>query len=245
MRLPAGSRFGPYVVEEAFAPGVHGTVHTARDGVRGGRIALKVLALDLALDPVERERLRAEAPAIVDLAHAGLVQLVGAGDIEGFLYRSMRLTLGTSLAAELATGPIAPGRLVALLCDVAGAIDHAHACGVTHRDLKPENILIDRAGRALVTDFRLAATGRPGGDGSRRGPVDHLAPEVLAGEEPRPAADLYSLAAIAHRALRGRPSFLAAADPVLRRGLATRPADRPASAGELVRALADAADARG
>lgn len=240
MRLPAGTRFGPYAVEEALAEGAHGTVHTARDGVRGGRIALKVLALDLALDGAERERLLAEAPAVVDLTpHPGIVQLIGAGDAEGFLYRAMRLTLGSSLATELAAGPIEPGRVCALLADVAAGLDHAHRRGVTHRDLKAQNILIDRAGRALITDFRVAPVRRlaaADGHARWRGPLDHLAPEVLAGAEPGPRADIYALAWIARRAL-DETRAAAAARPVLERGLAAAPAGRPASAGALVAEL--------
>jgi serine/threonine protein kinase len=47
-------------------------------------------------------------------------------------------------------------RVVALIADVADALQHAHQQGVTHRDIKPSNLLLSSDGRLSITDFGLA-----------------------------------------------------------------------------------------
>ena len=54
-------------------------------------------------------------------------------------------------------GPLTPARAVAIIRQIASALDAAHAAGVMHRDVKPENILITRDDFAYLVDFGIAS----------------------------------------------------------------------------------------
>lgn len=155
--------------------------------------------------------------------------------------------------------------------DVAGGLEALWAAGMVHRDVKPANILIDERGRAYITDFGLAKDTQGSmltAPGQTLGSMDYMAPEQIRGEPVSAATDTYALGCVLYEALCGRPPFadidgvriLSAhlqdqpPDPLsLRADLPTELGralllalekdanDRPASAGEYVRLLADAA----
>jgi serine/threonine-protein kinase len=151
------------------------------------------------------------------------------------------------------------------LKDIAETLAYLHARGIVHRDLKPAHVLF-RGRRAVLIDLGVA--GLAGGTGRLDtgeivGSPAWMAPEQMRGAEPAPSVDIWSLSAVAHRLLAGRPLYAGTADAVLdaRRagaeakpdfsGLADRrlaealnagftaPEDRP-SARELAAILAEA-----
>ena len=172
-------------------------------------------------------------------------------------------TLREALAARAARRPTAA---VAMVRDIAAALDHVHAQGVVHRDVKPGNVLM-RGTVAKLADLGIATAAeatRITVSGTVLGTAAYMAPEQLEGERAGPAADVYSLAAVAFEALSGRkaregatpmeiahrvatepppdlgeawPGAPAGAAEALARGMAADPADRPASAGELAELL--------
>ncbi len=100
---------------------------------------------------------------------------------------------------------------------VAGAVESAHQAGILHGDLKPENILLSRHGEPKVGDFGLAqlASSALPHSGGLNGTIAHAAPEVLAGERPTVASDLYSLSSTLFCLLSGRPPFAPAEESSL------------------------------
>jgi serine/threonine-protein kinase len=50
---------------------------------------------------------------------------------------------GQTLAARLASGPLAPAAALRHAIEICGALDKAHRSGIVHRDLKPANVMID------------------------------------------------------------------------------------------------------
>ena len=108
---------------------------------------------------------------------------------------------------------------VAILRQVAAALDHAHARGLVHRDIKPENILLHE-GEAMVTDFgiALAAEAAPGdrltGTGLMVGTPEYMSPEQAAGERTLDArSDVYSLGCVLYEMLAGEPPYTGAHGP--------------------------------
>ena len=64
-------------------------------------------------------------------------------DPAGFYYLVMELLDGSSLYdLNAKDGPLAPGRALRILKQVASALARAHEIGVVHRDLKAENVMI-------------------------------------------------------------------------------------------------------
>ena len=94
---------------------------------------------------------------------------------------------------------------------IAGAVESAHRLGILHRDVKPANILLTDYGEPALTDFGIAhITGgfeTATGTGTVTGSPAYTAPEVLEGEPPSPAADVYGLGATLFSALTGHAAF--------------------------------------
>src|SRR5262249_30084513 len=94
---------------------------------------------------------------------------------------------------------------------VAGALGAAHQEGILHRDVKPQNILVSRYGEPALADFgtaRLTATMDVSSRTEALTPF-HAAPEILQGETPSPACDVYSLGSTLYQLVTGRPPYQA------------------------------------
>ncbi|MEJ3656603.1 serine/threonine-protein kinase [Actinomycetes bacterium KLBMP 9759] len=78
------------------------------------------------------------------------------GDVDGRLYIDMRLVDGGGLDQLIAAGPLDPRRAVALIGQVAEALNAAHDNGVVDRDIKPSNILVTRSDFVYLIDFGIA-----------------------------------------------------------------------------------------
>jgi serine/threonine-protein kinase len=187
---------------------------------RGRIVALKRLLRGPDSTPQDLERFRVEALAASRLAHPHIVPVFQVGECDGQPYFTMQYVEGTTLARELAEGPLPAPEAARLLVPVCRAVHYAHERGVLHRDLKPSNILIDRDGNPYVSDFGLAkridvdAALTP--SGAVLGTPSYMAPEQAGGaasgrrEPPGPASVVYSLGAILYHMLTGRPPFQAA-----------------------------------
>ena len=118
------------------------------------------------------------------------------------------------LEARLCYGRALPPPIVAALgWQLLAALSVVHAAGVVHCDVKPTNLLLGDGGRLMLTDFGIAETGggTPIHPARRNGyvigsPV-YMAPEVVRGETPQPASDLWSLGATLYTAVEGRLPF--------------------------------------
>jgi serine/threonine protein kinase len=115
-----------------------GVVYRATDLSLDRPVALKLLGEDLAKDPGFRRRFVTESKLAASLDHPNVIPIHAAGEHEGTLYIAMRLVPGDDLRTILRLhGRLAPERVIALIAQVASALDAAHAHGLVHRDVKP------------------------------------------------------------------------------------------------------------
>lgn len=210
--LGPGTQIGGYRIEAMAGGGGMGTVYRATQLGLGRTVALKVIAAQFAADPGFRERFRRESRLAASLDHPNVVTVHKAGEDAGRPFVSMRFVEGPNLRQLLdSEGALSPARAVALVAQVAAALDAAHAAGLVHRDVKPSNILIERrAGTEFVylTDFGLVKrigddpelTGSAGWVGS----VDYAAPEQVRGDAVDARTDIYALGAVLYTALSGQ-----------------------------------------
>lgn len=245
-----GSTLAGYRLDELIARGGMGVVYRATQLALERPVALKVIAPHLAGDAGFRERFLRESRLAARLEHPGVVPVYDAREEDGELIVAMRLIEGGNLKQRIAArGPLPPAEAVALLGQVAEALDAAHAAGIVHRDVKPHNVLLEGE-RAYLTDFGLAkALGESGvlSGASIAGTAEYMSPEQWRGRDVGPAADVYSLGCVLYEAVTGVAPFARRAggaepemprglDAVVERAVAKDPAERYPSAGAMVEA---------
>jgi serine/threonine-protein kinase len=208
-----------------------GEVYEAEDTRKGRIVALKLISPEFSDDPTFRARMQREAGAAGRLTEPHVVPIHDYGEINDQLYLDMRLIDGVNLATVLKqTGAISPPRAVAIVRQVAAALDAAHANGVTHRDVKPENILITGDDFAYLVDFGIARAGTDPGltqAGMAMGTYKYMAPERLSDNEVTYRSDIYSLACVLGECLTGTPPFRADSIERLVAAHLMEPAPRP------------------
>jgi serine/threonine protein kinase len=216
--LSPGFAFGGYRIVSVLGRGGMGVVYLAEDLRLGRRVALKLLAPQLAEDPRFRDRFVRESRVAASIDHPNVIPIYEAGGEAGVLFIAMRYVQGTDLRALLkAEGAMAPPRAVALVRQVAGALDAAHARGLVHRDVKPGNVLIaESAGseageHAYLSDFgltkRAASDSGITGTGQFVGTLDYAAPEQFEGKPLDARTDVYSMGCLLYECLAGHPPF--------------------------------------
>ncbi|MFI6284732.1 serine/threonine-protein kinase [Streptomyces sp. NPDC051018] len=251
-----------YTESRELGSGGSGRVVLAVHDATGVPVAVKYLSGRLRSDAAFVREFRAEA-RLLGALHSpyvvGLYEYVEAPDGAAIV---MELVDGVALRALLrqegATGPEAA--LVVLKGSLLG-LAAAHRSGVVHRDYKPENVLVAADGSSKLVDFGIAA-GRGTTPGVAGTPA-YMAPEQWSGEPASPSADVYAATATFFECLTGRKPYTGenvaelalqhidapvpheqAPEPVrplIRRGLAKSPGERPANAAVFVAELEEIA----
>jgi serine/threonine protein kinase len=216
--LSVGSVFAGHRIEEVAGKGGMGVVYRVRNEILGQERALKVVTGELARDETFRARFRREARLAAALKHPNLIPIFHAGEEAGVLYMVMEFVEGVDLASVIERdGRLDPDRALALLGQVASALDAANAHGMVHRDVKPSNVLIRGEGKedhAYLTDFGL--TKRTASEsaltlaGDFLGTPQYAAPEQIGDGKVGPRSDVYSLGCVLFVALTGQVPFPAA-----------------------------------
>jgi hypothetical protein len=202
----AGFRVGPEI-----GRGAMGVVHVA-ETESGQRVALKLLAPELAADERFRRRFLRESAVAAKLDHPNVVATLAAGDEKGQLYLALAYVDGPDLRDLLRRKRrLDPSHALQIVGAVADALDAAHAAGLVHRDVKPSNILCAEDGTTYVCDFGLArhvsSVGSLTGDRGFVGTVDYVAPEQIEGRSVDGRADVYALGCVLFECLTGARPF--------------------------------------
>jgi serine/threonine protein kinase len=212
--LSPGVEFAGHRIEATAGRGGMGIVYRAVDLRLKRRVAMKVIAPELAQDAEFRERFERESQLAAGLDHTNVIPIHGAGEQDGVLFITMRYVEGTDLAALLAReGRLQPERAATIISGVAGALDAAHKGGLIHRDVKPANILIEQHEdheHVYLTDFGL--TKQVGASGPTRtgfavGTFDYMAPEQFLAQPVDPRSDVYALGCVLFETITGRVPF--------------------------------------
>jgi serine/threonine-protein kinase len=253
-----------YRIDGTLGEGGMGTVYRATQLSLERVVALKVLTAELSADPGFRERFRREGLLQAALDHPHIVTVYEAGQADERLFLAMRMVEGPTLKELIVRRELDDRRALRLLTQVAEALDAAHAKELIHRDVKPQNVLVGAGDHAYLADFGLTKGSDDAGmteTGQFVGTIDYISPEQARGEGATAGSDIYSLTAVLCECLTGKVPYVkateervllahlseppprlselradlpAAMDEVIARGMAKEPAERPASAGELM-----------
>jgi eukaryotic-like serine/threonine-protein kinase len=213
---------GKYRVTRELGRGGMAAVYEAEHVHIGKRVAVKVLASELASSNIVTERFFREARAAASVKSPYIVEIYDSGRLEdGRPFIVMELLEGESLYDRMArVRLIDPQGTVRIIGQVAKGLTKAHGAGIVHRDLKPENIHLCRVEEgeevAKILDFGLAKfyapvqtdekTARLTKEGAVFGTPAYMSPEQVKGHGTVDhRSDLWALGCMAFECLTGRP----------------------------------------
>ena len=197
MRFIASGGMGEvYEVEDTFLDNVH--------------VALKMMLPEFAADKSTQHRFQQEVILARKVAHPAICPIYDIFHCNQpappFSFLTMRLLPGETLAARLQrTTSLPTEEAMSVFRQMTIALAALHAGGIIHRDIKTNNVMLDGTGQNIqlwITDFGLARLDEPELTAYSRnviaGTRGYMAPELLAGEPPSQASDIYAFGVVLH-----------------------------------------------
>ncbi|MEU6794577.1 serine/threonine-protein kinase [Nonomuraea wenchangensis] len=190
-----------YRLEERIGAGPVGEVWRGYDTRADWVVAVKLLR-----GAGTPELLRQHAQAVAKVIHPNVAMVLDVGEHDGAPFLVMEHLTGLSLGEErqAAGGTLGVVETCDLVAQAAAGLDAAHRAGVVHGEIDPDSFRRAGSGVLKVVGFGLGGAATPGGD------PRYLAPERAAGDEARPAGDVYALGCVCYELLCGRHPFEAA-----------------------------------
>ena len=256
-----------YQLHRALGEGGMATVFLATQISLDRKVAIKILRTENDDDPgrTERRFLR-EGRILAKITHrnvCGIYDIAKVGDVA---YIAMEFLDGGTLVDRQRDG-IAVGESIAIVVQVASALQEAHNQGIVHRDLKPANVMMRGGKVPVLTDFGIARElashqTRITTENMIVGTPVYMSPEQVTGGEIDVRSDIYSLGIMFYELLVGKAPYLGdnpiqvcmqhltspvpvlppeldEINPVLSRMLAKKAEDRYATMSEFTHALRD------
>ena len=203
-----------WTLHEEIGRGSGGLIYRATHKHQSGEFAVKVLMPELSADREMRTRFAREARTAAELQHANIVRSHPPFEEGSELFLPMELLRGQDLGELMAMRggqgwPI--GLALFYMSQAADALGYAHSKGILHRDVKPANVFVLDDGQTLkILDFGLAqvlSATRLTADGEAVGTPVYMAPEILGGDDPGSAADVYAIGMLLFQLLTGKLPF--------------------------------------
>lgn len=216
-----------YLLEGKIGSGGMSDIYRATDtflqkaGVQECTVAIKVLQNQFVNQPEALQLLFQEAHKTQQLSHPNIVRVFDVDTDELHHFIVMEFLDGESLDQVIKRYKPKGLPLKSaynLLLQIADALNYAHKVGIVHADLKPANIMVNRAGVVKVLDFGVSQTLQLNHDiyaaeqQSQTAPLNgytpaYASPQLLAGNSPCVADDLYSFACVSYELLSSKHPF--------------------------------------
>ena len=232
---------GQYRLDGILGEGAMGVVFRGTNLAVDKAVAIKMMRKETFAEPDAVERFKREAKVWSQLNHPSIAQVFDFGLQDEMPYLVMELVDGDDLSDVLdREGPLAPLRAIAVMRQLASALEEAHRLGVVHRDIKPQNMMLLRykpGGRLVlkVLDFGMAKqVGNKSmsltAPGILVGTPKYVAPEQVT-EKPKidGRTDLYAAGVLFYELLTGQPPFVGTPHDVLFAHLGRQPEPLPES----------------
>ena len=199
-----------YEVRRLLGEGGVGHVYEAWDAKLCRSVALK--RLKQHADMLHPEKLLNEARLAASLRHPAFVRIFsidGDGQSQSIV---MELVEGQTLGQVMHAAPMPLDAALDIACQIADAMDEAHAMDLVHGALKPSNLMLEANGKVRILDFGLARQLDPQATQTTllcdlQGTIAYMAPERLMGRLPDMRGDIYALGAMLYEMLAGQRPF--------------------------------------
>jgi serine/threonine protein kinase/TolB-like protein/Flp pilus assembly protein TadD len=229
----SGQTLDTYRLQSRIGTGAMGEVYLAHDEKLNRRVAVKLIARDLARDAERVQRFRQEAQAASSLNHPNIVVVHDFGELDGRPFIVTELVEGVTLRERLEQGPVPIRNAIEIALQVTSALAAAHARGLVHRDIKPENVMLRPDGYVKVLDFGLAklAQAEPSESmssaaptcltqpGQAAGTPSYMSPEQARAEPVDARTDVFSVGAVLYELVTRRRAFSGESPAVIFAGI--------------------------
>ncbi len=221
-----GQNTGKYRIERMLGRGQLNTVYLARDLVQQNTVALTTFVIPerFSAEAHHRfiQRFHKEAATLAKLDHPHVLPIYEAGELDGNPYLVTPYMTNGSLADLLKReGRCSPESVLEILEQVVAGLEYAHSKGVLHATLRPSNILLGDQQTWLVAGFGLMRLLQMRGIMQDNRPYahlmsiadtllvapEHVAPEIVQGQEIDVRSDVYAVGSILFELLSGKPPF--------------------------------------
>ena len=208
-----GASWKRFLVHEPLGRGATATVFRGTDLSDGRPVAIKLAG---GPEPLQADRIRAEARVLASLDHPSIVAFIAGGVVTageqwaGRPFIVEERAYGGSLAERIRSGPADAGEVAGWAAAALSGLAHVHSRGLAHRDIKPANILLSGLRRSAIriADFGISTpVGAELEPGDSSGTVTYMSPEQAAGQHPGAPGDVYSLGLVLLECLTGAKAF--------------------------------------
>jgi serine/threonine protein kinase len=208
----AGQKVGRYELEQFLGKGAFGEVWTARDGLLGRVVAVKIPRADRVRSaPWLTQAFWAEARTAARVAALGCGVPIHDFGWEGFTAYIVMQRMETNLSDLAQDGRLDVREVCQLVAVAARRLHRAHLEGIVHCDIKPSNLLVDTLGEVFPADFSTAVP-RAWLSAEAHyvaGTLPYMAPEQLIGRTYAVdcRTDCYALGVLLYELLTGHRPF--------------------------------------
>ncbi len=208
---------GRFAVVRFIAHGGMGEVYEVEDRfLQRVHVALKMVRPHIAESEGSAHRFEQEVLLARKVTHPNLCPIYDISRCQDppppFLFLTMKFLSGETLASRLQRSPpLSRGEVISIFRQMVAGVGALHSGGIIHRDIKPNNVMLDDSGPGLslsLMDFGLARLYESQTTVLTRsmiaGTPGYFAPELLQGEPPSQATDIFALGVLLQQTMTGQ-----------------------------------------
>ena len=199
-----------YEILEVIGTGGMAVVYKARCHRLNRLVAIKILKDDFMEDEEFRRRFHSESQAVAMLSHPNIISVYDVSTSATADYIVMELIDGITLKQYMEKKGILNWKeTLHFAIQIAKALEHAHGRGIVHRDIKPHNVMVLKNGSVKVTDFGIARVMSQVNTLTKEalGSVHYISPEQAKGGRVDNRSDIYSLGVVMYEMMSGKPPY--------------------------------------